>query len=122
MHLDSPWVQGSMLLKDPLALDLEYIQRMMVWLLFVEPDSVPDLHAMQLGLGAASPTKFTSKKLGMLTSCIELNPAVYAACRRWFRLPDNNAQLNVILGDAAVEIHKPEWQGAIDALQVDLLF
>ena len=120
LHLDSPWVQGSMLLKDPLALDLEYIQRMMVWLLFVEPDSVPDLHAMQLGLGAASLTKFTSKKLGMLTSCIELNPAVYAACRRWFRLPDNNAQLNVILGDAAVEINKPEWQGAIDALQVDL--
>ena len=120
LHLDSPWVQGSMRLKDPLALDLEYIQRMMAWLLFVDFGSLPDRHAMQLGLGAASLTKFTSKKLGMLTSCVELNPAVYRACRQWFRLPDNHERLNVMLGDAAEVIRQPEWQGAIDALQVDL--
>ncbi|MDO5653903.1 MAG: spermidine synthase [Brachymonas sp.] len=120
LHLDSPWVQGAMRLKDPLLLDLEYIQRMMAWLLFVEPATVADRHAMQLGLGAASLTKFTSKKLGMLTTCVELNPAVYRACRQWFRLPDNHAQLNVLLGDAGVEIAKPEWRNAIDALQVDL--
>ncbi|MDO4794525.1 MAG: spermidine synthase [Brachymonas sp.] len=120
LHLDSPWIQGSMRLKDPLALDLEYIQRMMAWLLFVDFDTVPERHAMQLGLGAASLTKFTSKKLNMLTSCVELNPAVYQACRQWFRLPDNHARLNVMLGDAAEVIRQPEWQGAIDALQVDL--
>ena len=120
LHLDTPWVQGSMRLKDPLALDLEYIQRMMAWLLFVDFETLPDRHAMQLGLGAASLTKFTSKKLGMLTSCVELNPAVYRACRQWFRLSDNHAQLNVMLGDAAEVIRQPEWQSAIDALQVDL--
>ena len=120
LHLDSPWIQGSMRLKDPLALDLEYIQRMMAWLLFVDFNTVSDRHAMQLGLGAASLTKFTSKKLNMLTSCVELNPAVYQACRQWFRLPDNNEKLNVMLGDAAEVIRQPEWQGAIDALQVDL--
>ena len=59
-------------------------------------------------------------KLGMLTSCIEFNPQVYMACRQWFRLPDNNEKLNVMLGDAGEEIRQPEWQGAIDALQVDL--
>ena len=120
LHLDSPWIQGSMRLKDPLALDLEYVQRMMAWLLFVDFDSVPERHAMQLGLGAGSLTKFTSKKLGMLTSCVELNPAVYRACRQWFRLPDNNERLNVMLGDAGKVIRQPEWQNAIDALQVDL--
>lgn len=120
LHLDSPWIQGSMRLKDPLALDLEYIQRMMAWLLFVDFETVPERHAMQLGLGAASLTKFTSKKLNMLTSCVELNPAVYRACRQWFRLPDNHEKLNVMLGDAADVIRQPEWQGAIDALQVDL--
>ncbi len=120
LHLDSEWIQGAMRLKDPLALDLEYIQRMMAWMLFVEPDTVADLHAMQLGLGAASLTKFTHKKLGMLTSCMELNPAVYTACRQWFRLSDNSASLNVMLADAAQAIRAPEWQGAIDALQVDL--
>ena len=120
LHLDSPWIQGSMRLKDPLALDLEYVQRMMAWLLFVDFDSVPEHHAMQLGLGAGSLTKFTSKKLGMLTSCVELNPAVYRACRQWFRLPDNHERLNVMLGDADKVIRQPEWQNAIDALQVDL--
>ncbi len=120
LHLDSPWIQGSMRLKDPLALDLEYVQRMMAWLLFVDFDSVPERHAMQLGLGAGSLTKFTSKKLGMLTSCVELNPAVYRACRQWFRLPDNHERLNVMLGDADKVIRQPEWQNAIDALQVDL--
>ena len=120
LHLGSQWIQGSMFLKDPLRLDLEYIQRMMAWLLFVEPDSVAERHAMQLGLGAGSLTRFTHKKMGMLTSCIEINPAVYRACRQWFRLPDNNATLNVMLADAQTEIREPQWQGAIDALQVDL--
>ena len=120
LHLGTEWVQGAMRLKDPLKLELEYIQRMMAWLLFVEPDSVPERHAMQLGLGAGSLTRFTYGKLGMLTSCIEFNPQVYMACRQWFRLPDNNEKLNVMLGDAGEEIRQPEWQGAIDALQVDL--
>ncbi len=120
LHLGSPWVQGSMRLADPLALDLEYIQRMMAWLLFVESEDVSSLHALQLGLGAASLTKFCSKKLGMLTSCMELNPLVYRACRQWFRLPDNNSKLNVMLMDAACGIREPEWQGAVDSLQVDL--
>lgn len=120
LHFDTPWVQGSMRLSDPLALDLEYIQRMMAWLLFVEPDVVPDLHALQLGLGAASLTKFCSKKLDMLTSCMELNPQVYRACRQWFRLPDNHSKLNVMLVDAAQGIRQSEWHGAVDALQVDL--
>lgn len=120
LHLGTEWIQGAMRLKDPLALELEYIQRMMAWLLFVEPDSVPDRHAMQLGLGAASLTRFTHKKLGMLTSCVELNPRVYAACRQWFRLPDNNPMLNVMLADAGLAIVAPEWRGAVDALQVDL--
>ncbi len=120
LHLGTEWIQGAMRLKDPLVLELEYIQRMMAWMLFVEPESVPERHAMQLGLGAASLTRFTARKLGMLTSCIELNPQVYYACRQWFRLPDNDERLNVLLADAAQEIQQPEWQGAIDALQVDL--
>jgi spermidine synthase len=40
-------------LDAPYEIDLEYVQRMMAWLLFVEPTSVATRHAMQLGLGAA---------------------------------------------------------------------
>ncbi len=120
LHLGTEWIQGAMNLKDPLKLELEYIQRMVAWLLFMEPEAVEDCHAMQLGLGAASLTRFTARKMGILTSCIELNPQVYWACRQWFRLPDNDEKLNVMLADASVAIRAPEWQGAVDALMVDL--
>ena len=38
LHLGTPWVQGSMRLKDPYMLDLEYVQRMVAWLLFTPAD------------------------------------------------------------------------------------
>ena len=120
LHLGTEWVQGSMRLDAPFDLDLEYVQRMMAWLLFVDPSSVARRQAMQLGLGAASLTKFCRKKLRMATTAIELNPQVIAACRLWFRLPADDERLCVILGDAAQVVASPHWQGRIDALQVDL--
>ena len=63
LHLGTPWVQGSMKLKEPFEIDLEYVQRMMAWLLFADLDSIPERKAVQLGLGAAALTKFHYKKL-----------------------------------------------------------
>jgi spermidine synthase len=40
LHLGTPWIQGSMKIKEPFDLDLEYIQRMMVGLLFLKSASV----------------------------------------------------------------------------------
>jgi spermidine synthase len=120
LHLGSPWVQGSMLISAPHVLVHEYIQRMMAWLLFVAPDSVPQRRALQLGLGAGSLTKFCYKELRMHTTAIELNPQVLAACRGWFKLPPDSTRLKIVLGDAAELLQQPQWQGAVDALQVDL--
>ncbi|CAN7268245.1 spermidine synthase [Variovorax sp. LjRoot290] len=120
LHLGTEWVQGSMKLDAPFEIELEYVQRMMAWLLFVEAASVRSRHAMQLGLGAASLTKFCRKTLGMRTTAVELNPQVVAACRGWFKLPADDTRLQVVVADAATEIRKPQWQGAVDALQVDL--
>lgn len=122
LHLGTPWIQGSMRINDPFAIELEYVQRMMAWLLFVEPDSIPERHAMQLGLGAAALTKFCYKNLKIPCTAIELNPQVLAVCRAWFKLPPDNERLSVILADAAVEIKKSHWhdQKPVDALQVDL--
>lgn len=120
LHLGTPWVQGSMKLKEPFEIDLEYVQRMMAWLLFVDPDSVAERRAVQLGLGAAALTKFHYKKLKMRTAAIEINPLVVNICRSWFKLPPDNDMLEVVLGDASLEILQPRWQGAVDALQVDL--
>lgn len=120
LHLGTEWVQGSMLLDKPFEIELEYAQRMMVWLLFVAPASVAKRHAMQLGLGAGALTKFCWRKLRMKTTAIELNPQVIAACRLWFKLPPDDARLSVILGDAAEVVAHEHWRGQVDALQVDL--
>ena len=120
LHLGTEWIQGSMRLDDPFTIDLEYVQRMMAWLLFVEPQTVAKRHAMQLGLGAASLTKFCHKKLRMRTTAIELNPQVVAACRLWFKLPKDDSRLSVILGDAQEVAAHEHWRGQVDALQVDL--
>ena len=120
LHLGSEWIQGSMYMERPNDLVHEYIERMMAWLLFVEPDSVKDLQALQLGLGAGSLTKFCHKELRMKTTAIELNEMVVHACRGWFKLPVDNSRMQVVIADAAQEIRKPEWLGAVDALQVDL--
>jgi spermidine synthase len=120
LHLSTEWIQGSMIIDSPFEIELEYVQRMMAWLLFVDAASVPKRRAMQLGLGAATCTKFCFKKLRMKTTAIEINPQVVTACRLWFKLPPDDAKLEVVVADAAVEIQKPQWQGQIDALQVDL--
>ena len=120
LHLGSEWIQGSMLVDAPTVLVHEYIQRMMAWLLFVDPQTVKKRQALQLGLGAGSLTKFCHKELKMKTTAIELNPQVLHACRGWFKLPADNSRMQVVLADAAEEIQQEKWLGAVDALQVDL--
>ena len=120
LHLDSIWIQGAMSIDSPQLLVHQYIQRMLAWLLFFEPASVPGRQAMQLGLGAGSLTKFCYKVLRMQTVAVEINPKVLVACRGWFKLPADNKRMQVILADAAHEIRDPKWWGTVDALQIDL--
>ena len=109
LHLDTPWVQGAMLLKAPRVLVLEYVQRMMAWMLWRAPEALTRGLAVQLGLGAASITRYTHQVLRMPTIAVELNPAVIAACRRWFRLAHDDdarsragaSRLHVLQADAA---------------------
>lgn len=120
LHLGTEWIQGSMLLDAPFVIELDYVQRMMAWLLLVEPDSVPKRRALQLGLGSAALTKFCFKACRMNTTAIEINPQVIAVCRQWFKLPNDGPRLRVVLADAGEEIRTPDYTGQIDALQVDL--
>jgi spermidine synthase len=120
LHLGTEWVQGSMQIGAPFDIELDYVQRMVAGLLFMDAASVAKKHAMQLGLGSAALTKFCHKKLRMKTTAVELNPQVIAACQRWFKLPRNDDRLTVIEADAAREIQKPQHQGTVDLLHVDL--
>ncbi|MDD0816626.1 spermidine synthase [Curvibacter sp. HBC28] len=120
LHLGTEWIQGSMIMDAPYDIELEYVQRMMAWLLFTDPARLTRFHAMQLGLGAGTLTKFCRKKLRVTTTAIELNPQVLHACRGWFKLPADDSKLRVVIADAAEEIRDPMWHGVVDALQVDL--
>ena len=61
LHLGTPWIQGAMKIDDPLVLNLEYVQRMMAWLLFRPEAServvdLSSLRSAQLGMGAGAIT------------------------------------------------------------------
>jgi spermidine synthase len=120
LHLGTEWIQGTMFIDRPFDIELEYVQRMMVWLLFVAPDTVHQRRALQMGLGSAALTKFCFKKLRMDTTAVDINPQVIAACRAWFKLPPDSARLRVMLGDAAEVATYAPFHGTVDALQVDL--
>lgn len=120
LHLGTPWVQGSMKISKPFEIHLDYVQRMMAWMLFVDLSQIKSLQAMQLGLGAGALTKFCHHHLGMTTTAVELNPEVISTCKQWFNLPEEDDRLQIVLGDAAQVIQQNTWQQKIDVLQVDL--
>src|SRR5471032_3348936 len=97
LHFGTEWVQGAMRLKAPDAIELEYAQQMMLGLLFIdEPRRV-----VQLGLGAASLTKFCYRNLpASEVLAVELNGAVVRAARAMFRLPADDERLTVVEADA----------------------
>lgn len=116
LHLGSPWVQGAMRLDQPDQLELQYVQQMMMWQLFMDQPH----HIMQLGLGAASLTKFCYQHYPeSQVSAVELNSDVIRACRQLFALPPNDQRLKVIESCALAHLNNmPAEQ--IDVLQVDL--
>ena len=120
LHLGTPWVQGAMRVRKPAAIELEYVQRMMAWLLFRPVEDWPDAHAVQLGLGAATLTRFCHDVVGMRTTAVEINASVIAACRLWFRLPEDGPRLTVHEADAAAFVADPERAGSADVLCIDL--
>jgi spermidine synthase len=120
LHLGTPWVQGAMRVRKPHALELDYIQRMMAWMLLRESADVARGHAVQLGLGAGAITRFCHRTLRMRTTAVELNPTVITACRLWFHLPPDDARLAVLNADAGAYVADPAHHGTAQALQVDL--
>jgi spermidine synthase len=120
LHLGTPWVQGAMRVRKPLAIELEYVQRMMVWLLLREPEQWTSGLAVQLGLGAGAITRFTHGVLKMKTVAVELNDTVIGMCRAYFNLPDDNSRLQVLQMDAAHFVADAARIDTVHALCVDL--
>ncbi|MFZ6844218.1 spermidine synthase [Undibacterium sp. RuTC16W] len=117
LHLGTPMVQGAMRLRKPDAIELEYVQNMMVWMLFQHTPA----HVVQLGLGSAALTKFCYRQFTQSkVTAVELNPAVIAICETMFALPQNDNRLRVLNADAMDFVLDQAHHDCIDILQVDL--
>lgn len=120
LHLGTPWVQGAMRIARPQVVELDYVQRMLASLLWIPSEELGQGHAVQLGLGAGAITRFTLNALRMPTTAVEINPQVIAACRVWFRLPDDGDRLRVVHADAGRWLRETALAGQVQLLHVDL--
>ena len=117
LHLGTEWIQGAMRMNNPIEIVLEYIQQMMMWMLFKKEP----MHIVQLGLGSASLTRFCYHTFPLAkVTAVELNPNVIDICRSAFFLPPDDKRLHVIEGDAMDYVRSQARKNAIDILQVDL--
>lgn len=117
LHFGTEWVQGAMRIRKPYWLELEYAQQMMAWMLFIDNPQ----HIVQLGLGTAALTKFCYRQFpDAQITAVELNPAVIHICQTMFKLPDNDARLNVLEMDAEQFVSDINRHNTLDVLQVDL--
>jgi spermidine synthase len=117
LHFGTEWVQGAMRIRKPDWPELEYAQQMMAWMLWNEAPR----RIAQLGLGTGALTKFCYKHFPEAqVTAVELNPSVIGICHSMFKLPGNDARLNVVEMDAMDYVTDPANHGTLDALQVDL--
>ncbi len=117
LHFGTEWVQGAMRLRKPDAIELEYAQQMMAWMLFIESPQ----HVVQLGLGTGALTKFCYRQFeAAQVTAIELNPSVISICESMFKLPANDDRLRVMEMDAMDFVCDANNHEQFDALQVDL--
>ena len=117
LHFGTPAVQGAMRIAQPDAIELEYVRQMMMWLLFHDQAR----HIVQLGLGAASLTKFCHRYLpSARVTAVELDLEVIRACREHFALPADDERLRVLRMDAMDYVGDFSRRRSADILQVDL--
>lgn len=117
LHFGTEWVQGAMRLRKPDWIELEYAQQMMAWMLFIDRPA----HLVQLGLGTGALTKFCYRQFPEArVTAVELNPAVITICRSMFKLPEDDARLQVLEMDAQDFVDDPQHHGTIDVVQIDL--
>lgn len=117
LHFGSEWVQGAMRIRRPYALELAYTREMMSGLLLRDPESWPR-SALVIGLGAASLVRFLHRHCPQTEiRVVEIEPAVVAAARQFFRLPDEDARFGIEIGNGAKYVEESDRQ--FDLVLVD---
>ncbi|WP_371323013.1 spermidine synthase [Dechloromonas sp. ZY10] len=95
LHFGSDWIQGAMRIARPWSLELPYTRDMLFGLLLREPAEWPR-NILQIGLGAASLTRFIHRYLPRSRqTVVEINPQVEFVARQYFKLPDDPPRLHI---------------------------
>jgi len=99
LQFDAHWIQGAMRLARPWSLELDYAREMMLALLMSPYRGWPR-SVLQVGLGAASITRFLHRNLPRAKlEVVEIDPEVVLNAWQFFRLPEESARLNIVIGD-----------------------
>lgn len=116
LHFGSQWIQGAMRLRSPERLELEYLQRMMAWLLFVgEPAQM-----LQIGIGAGALIRFCHRRLPATSvTAVELSALVLAVARQSFGLPPEGERLKLVIDDGAGWVARAANRGRYGVIAVD---
>jgi spermidine synthase len=98
LHFGSRWVQGAMRIARAFALELDYTRDMMLPLILRNDAAFPR-SVLLIGLGAASQTKFLYRHFPQAAlTAVEIEPAVVAAARQFFKLPED-ARVRIEIAD-----------------------
>ena len=118
LHFGSEWVQGAMRIARPYSLELEYTREMAACLL-LRPDADWPQRILQVGLGAASLTKFWYRhRPEAKQTIVEINPAVVFMAQQSFKLPSNDARIDIQIADGVVWMHE-DRRDKYDCVMVD---
>ncbi len=99
LHFNSDWTQGAMRIARPWSLELEYTREMMASVL-LRPE--PPRRVLLIGLGTASLLKFLYRYFPHAhLTVVEIEPRVVAAARQFFKLPEDEKRIQLVIGDGA---------------------
>lgn len=117
LHFGSEWIQGSMRIRRPYALELAYTREMMACLL-LRPDADWPKRALLIGLGAGSLAKFVYRHLPQTRiTAVEIDPRIAPTAQQHFRLPEDQQRLKILIADGADYVEQST--GRYDAIFVD---
>ena len=107
-------IQSAMRLSAPDAIELDYVRAMMAFLLFhPEPRDM-----LMVGLGGGSMARFVHARMpGTRVTVAEIDPGVVTVARKYFRFPEEDERLEIVIGDGAAAV--AERSASCDVLVVD---
>jgi spermidine synthase len=107
-------IQSAMRLDAPDAIELDYVRAMMAFLLFCpEPRDI-----LMIGLGGGSMARFVHARMPRTrVTVVEINPGVVTVARKYFRFPEEDDRLELVIGEGAGAVARRP--ASCDVLVVD---